>query len=279
MRVFFGFLAVASIVLPLATAQAATTSIKFTDASGNYLFPDGTASLSVGLNNHTDSVFGDGGLGYSTFSTPPPGEVSTNLFWCDDFPSSLLTTTNTYVITQVTSGFVATGGSVTIGQSNAATVNQLTNLVANGQAYLANHVSGTNSAALQVAIWAMLYNGANSWANITTNSGTNFYANSSGTASGVIATAQIFLGCALGTVDASICSSGWTADLSGTYALNNFKPVDANGNEIAGQDMLRLAQIGTTTTQVTTPEPASMALFAVGLAGLGAARRQRARRG
>ena len=279
MRTFLGFLAAAAIALPLATAQAATTDLKFTDSSGNYLFPSGTASLSVGLSNHTDPTFSDGGLGYSTFSSPPPGEVSSYLFWCDDFPSGLLTTTNKYAITQVTTGFVATGGTLAIGQSaNAATVNQLTNLVVNGQTYLASHTTGVNSAALQVAIWAMLYNGSNTWTNITNNTGTNFYANTSGTAAGVISTAQTFLGCVLGTTDASICSSGWTSNLSGTYSLNNYKPVDANGVEISGQDMLRLAQVGVSTNQVSTPEPASMALFAVGLAGLGAVRRRRAKR-
>ena len=176
--------------------------------------------------------------------------------WCADIFDAL-STPATYSLSTL---------SAQIGQSkysvlDATKVNQVNALLS---AMTSGQVSATNattSAALQAAIWEVLFQTGDSNYNVTT---VNFYI-------------AAYNGDNVSTVE-SDANQYLTYITNGTWVANSNDTVEMLYNAASDQNLIFLGVTGTgQQAQQTVPEPASMALLATGLLGLGASRRRRAR--
>ncbi len=221
---------------------------------------DQTAAIKTNWSAGADNA--GGFAGYLNGATTP------TLFFCDDLFDYLSTQATTSTPGVYTVSMVSGSGKLS---SNAKTMtsttsNALNALLSNGETFItAQSTTATKaaaSAAVQVAVWALAYNGSSAAVTTTTNA---FYLNSASDGT-VITNANAFLTCAFGGTVSGICS-GWS--ISSTQSVANYT---LSGN----QSVVGLAANTTTTTGSTgVPEPGSMLLLGGALFGLAGLRRRR----
>ncbi len=156
--------------------------------------------------------------------------------WCIDVNNTLIQGTATY-------GF---------GSLSDATMAIKLNALLNGASSL-NLTSGVNSAAMQVAVWKFVVPG--------------FVMNNSFSNAGTSLAETQLINSLSNTFVTNVNSSIWTANPAQT--LKTLDPLNPTTN----QRLITL--VPTPSAGITVPEPASIALITVGLAGISVARRRR----
>jgi hypothetical protein len=253
---FKTFIGVSATALCLAAGSAMagtiqTQSVGLPNGSVQVNIVDGNQSIDGGGSN---IISGTIGLQTSI------GSLST---YCVDLFDYINTGTNTTVFNQnqLTAGSTYKNGNAT-GTFTVAQVNTLTKLLAGGASLVTQ--SSINSAALQIAIWDVEYDtaAANGSYNVTSTADPFYFTASSndGNSAAALAQAQNYLNAATGYQN----GSAWVA-ATWSAASNQFVEYLTASNPSNVQNLIYLA----------TPEPSTIAIFGMGLAGLWAARRRK----
>jgi hypothetical protein len=252
-----------AVVALVALGAAAGAALADTYETNAYSVPYGTnvtvTDTALGISNEGG---GAGGIVVSLTDTTT-NTTSMLTVWCSDI-SNYLSTPATYTLDTLSSNIGAstypafTAG--TVGTTKVNQVNALLTAMANG---LISPVNAVASAALQAAIWEVIYETGDSGYNVT--AGTFFVGSYNGDdVSAVEADANQYLS---------------NVEL-GTWAANAGATVEQLQPAPFGSDNQSLIYLATSSTQSQSvkvvPEPGSLVLLATGLAGLAALRRRRA---
>jgi hypothetical protein len=233
-------------------------------AAGGPAFADNYTINSYSVPNNTNVTITDTTLGINAEPAGSGGisisvtdstknTTSTMTVWCSDI-SNYLGTPASYTLDTLSSD---------IGQANynyldSTKVNQVNALLTAMSSGLINPVNATTSAALQAAIWEVIYQSGDSGYNVTTG---NFFIGADGdNVATVEADANLYL--------SYVTSGTWLPNTNDT--VEQFQPAPFGAND---QTLIYLG-VNSTGQQQGIPEPGSLGLLASGLVGFAALRRR-----
>ncbi|HEX4504173.1 MAG TPA: PEP-CTERM sorting domain-containing protein [Alphaproteobacteria bacterium] len=245
---FKSVLAVSGILFGLAAGSAMATTVTTSSVS----LPNG--STTVNINDTAQSVDG-GGSNIITGTIGLQTNIGVLNTYCVDLFDYIQTgnpSVNTFNQNVLTAGSHFQNGTAT-GTFTQAQVNTITALLINGSLQAQNVV---NTAALQIAIWAAEYDPVTSGSyNLTSADSFYFSHTSDANSTAALNQAQVYLN--------DVTSGTWQTD-----ANHYVEFLTSTTGSV--QDLVYLA-----TGTVATPEPSTVAVFALGLIGLWAARRRK----
>ena len=249
------FVGASGIAFGLCAGSAMAGTINAT----SYTLPDGTTTVNI-----YDSIKAPEGTGPGLASNITTGMINLQTSigalqtYCVDLFDYVAPPT-TYNVNALSTASQYSNGSATLNFS-AAQVNVITRLLTNGTLQTQSLV---NTTALQIAIWEVEYDTAatNGSYNVNATAPADFYFSATGdsNSAAALAQAQTYLNNATGYQNGgSFVAATWLTD-----STHYVQYLTAVGGGV--QNLVYLA----------TPEPSTIAVFGMGLAGLWAARRRK----
>jgi hypothetical protein len=253
-----GLLGAAALVGVLSAGSALAATVTTTSVA----LANGTQTVNI---TDTAQAVDGGGSNIASGTIQLQTNIGVLNTYCVDLFDYIGVGNNTYNYTasSLTAGSTYRNGSAT-GTFTAAQVLDLTRLLTNANSLASS--SSVNSAALQIAVWEIEYDTANANGSYTlgnSGGGDSFYitATDSNSATGSLAAfnqAQTWLNDSTGYQN----GSNWVSPIWGTNSSNFIEYLTSTSSS---QNLIFLA----------TPEPSSIAMFGMAIAGLYFARRRK----